>query len=151
MRRKRRRHDRRTVLNTTMNPDTWKWIVALAIGSAIGVGLRRALLMLFSQSAGTLSVSMVTFSSLLGGFCGAAIAWVMGSPSFSKDTQTLLMFGMLGVMATIAADAVDAQASMSSTDLARLRRRTLVHIAVGIAAALIAIGLVAWVMDLASP
>jgi hypothetical protein len=61
------------------------------------------------------------------------------------------MFGILGVMVTIAADAAAAQASMSANDLARVRRRALVHVAVGIAAALIAIAFVTWLMDLASP
>jgi fluoride ion exporter CrcB/FEX len=68
----------------------------------------------------------------------------------SQDVQTLLMFGILGILATIAADAA-AQASMSANDLARVRRRALLHVAVGIVGALIAFALVSWVMHFATP
>jgi fluoride ion exporter CrcB/FEX len=131
-----------------MNPDTWKWALAFAIGSAIGLGLRRGLRIVFGQGGSALSVSTVTLSSILGGFCGAAIAWVMASPSLSQDAQTLVIFGMLGVMATIAADAAAAQATIDPGDRIRLGRRVLVHIGVGIAAALIAIPVVRSVMSL---
>jgi fluoride ion exporter CrcB/FEX len=134
-----------------MSPDTWKWVLAFAFGSAIGVALRRGLVLMFGRSGSAISVSTVTASSVLGGFCGAAIGWIMSSPTLSQEAHALLMFGILGVMVTIAADAAAAQASMSANDLARVRRRALVHVAVGIAAALIAIAFVTWLMDLASP
>ena len=92
----------------------------------------------------------VTASSILGGFCGAVVGWVMSSPTLSQDVQTLLMFGILGILATIAADAAAAQASMSANDLARVRRRALLHVAVGIVGALIAFALVSWVMHFAT-
>jgi hypothetical protein len=40
---------------------------------------------------------------------------------------------------------------MSANDLARVRRRALLHVAVGIVGALIAFALVSWVMHLATP
>jgi fluoride ion exporter CrcB/FEX len=133
-----------------MNPPAWKMILALAIGSGIGIGLRRGLASVFGRSGSAISVSTVTASSILGGFCGAAVGWIMSSPALAQDVQTLLMFGILGVMATVAADAVAAQASMSANDLARVRRRALVHVAVGIAAALIGIALVTGAVHLAN-
>jgi len=133
-----------------MNPNTWKWILALALGCAVGLALRRGLVMIFGKSGSALSVSTVTASSILGGFCGAVVGWVMSSPTLSQDVQTLLMFGILGTLATVAADAVAAQASMSANDLARVRRRAPLHVAVGIVGALIAFALVSWVMHFAT-
>lgn len=134
-----------------MNPQTWKWILALAFGSAFGLALRRGLVVMFGKSGSAISVSTVTASSVLGGFCGAVVGWVMRSPTLSQDVQTLLMFGILGILATMAADAVAAQASMSAEDLARVRRRAMLHVVVGIAAGLIGLALVSWVMKLARP
>jgi fluoride ion exporter CrcB/FEX len=134
-----------------MNPNTWKWILPLALGCAVGLALRRGLVMIFGKSGSALLVSTVTASSILGGFCGAVVGWVMSSPTLSQDVQTLLMFGILGILATIAADAAAAQASMSANDLARVRRRALLHVAVGIVGALIAFALVSWVMHFATP
>jgi fluoride ion exporter CrcB/FEX len=129
-----------------MNPDTWKWIVAFALGSAIGWGLRRGLAYLMGESGSSISASTVVFSSILGGFCGTAIAWVMENPSLSNDTQKLMMFGILGVMATVAADAAAAQAYITPEQATRLRRRLGVHVAIGAAAAMIAIVLVGWMI-----
>jgi fluoride ion exporter CrcB/FEX len=134
-----------------MNSDTWKWILALAFGGVVGLALRRGLTMMFGKSGSALSVSTVTASSMLGGFCGAVIGWVMSSPKLSQDVQTLVMFGILGVMLTIAANATAAQASMSAEDLVRVRRRALVHIAIGIGAALIGLALALAVIQLADP
>jgi hypothetical protein len=124
-----------------MNPATWKMLLALACGSGIGVGLRRGLMSFFGHSGSAISVSTVTVSSILGGFCGVAIGWLMTSSAFSKEQQTLVMFALLALMATIAADATAAQAEISPENLVRLRRRALVHVAIGISAALTGIGL----------
>jgi len=106
-----------------MNPNPWKWILPLALGCAVGLALPRGLVMIFGTSGSALLVSTVTASSILGGFCGAVVGWVMSSPTLSQDVQTLLMCGILGILATIAADATAAQASMSANDTARVRRR----------------------------
>jgi hypothetical protein len=124
-----------------MNPATWKMLLALACGSGIGVGLRRGLMNLFGHSGSAISVSMVTVSSILGGFCGVAMGWLMTSTAFSKEQQTLVMFALFALMATIAADATAAQAEISPEDLARMRRRALAHVVIGIGAALIGIAL----------
>lgn len=130
-----------------MSPDTWKWVVALAFGSAIGVAIRRGLVLLFGQSGRSISISTVAASSILGSFSGAAIGYVMASPDFSIELQTLLMFGLLGIVATVAADATAAQASLSSEDTARVRNRLGVHMVIGAAAALIGIGIVTWIAE----
>lgn len=78
-----------------MNPASWKWIVALAFGSAIGVAIRHGLFLLFGHSERAISVSTVTASSILGGFSGAAIGYVMAAPGLSQELQTLFMFGLL--------------------------------------------------------
>jgi hypothetical protein len=124
-----------------MNPATWKMLLALACGSGIGVGLRRGLMSLFGHSGRAISVSTVTVSSILGGFCGVVMGWLMTSSALSKEQQTLVMFALFALMATIAADAVAAQAEISPEDLLRMRRRALVHVAIGIGAAVIGISL----------
>jgi branched-subunit amino acid ABC-type transport system permease component len=123
-----------------MNPATWKMLLALACGSGIGVGLRRGLMSLFGHSGSAVSVSTVTVSSILGGFCGVAMGWLKSS-AFSKEQQMLAEFALFSLMATIAADATAAQAEISPEDLVRMRRRALAHVVIGISAALIGIAL----------
>lgn len=125
-----------------MNPASWKWIVALAFGSAIGVAIRHGLFLLFGHSERAISVSTVTASSILGGFSGAAIGYVMAAPGLSQELRTLFMFGLLGTMVTAAADATAVQASLSVEDAARGRRRLGIHLVFGAAAALLGIGIV---------
>jgi fluoride ion exporter CrcB/FEX len=133
-----------------MSADIWKSIVALAFGSAIGVGIRRSLALLFGQSERSVSVSTVTASSILGVFSGAAIGYIMASRDLSKELQSILTFGLLGMMATVAADATAAQASLNAQDAARVRKRLGAHIAIGAGAALISIGIVTWIVDVFS-
>jgi hypothetical protein len=125
-----------------MNPEAWKVIVAFAFGSAVGMGIRRALVAAFGGAGSAVSVSTVTVSSMLGGFCGAAVAWVMSSSAFLKEGQTLLMFVLLGVVLTSAADAAAAQASIAPHDRARLRSRAGLHVVIGIVSALLVITLI---------
>jgi fluoride ion exporter CrcB/FEX len=134
-----------------MNPYRWWQVVlALIVGSSIGLGVRRGLVAVFGHTGSAISVSTVTVSSLLGGFLGATIGWVMSRAMFSADAQNLLLFGFLGVMASVAAGAAAAQMAMAPADGARLRRRTLIHIGIGIASALLGIALVQGVLYLFS-
>jgi fluoride ion exporter CrcB/FEX len=133
-----------------MSADTWKSILALALGSAIGVAIRRGLVLFFGQSERSISVSTVTASSILGGFSGAAIGYIMASPDLPKELQSILMFGLLGIVATVVADATAAQASLSSQDAARVRKRLGIHMVIGAGAAVIGIGVVTWVVEVFS-
>ena len=85
-----------------MNPNTWKWILSLALGCAVGLALRRGLVMIFGKSGSALLVSTVTASSdLSGGFCSAVVGWVIEQPTLSPGCPDALMFGVLGILATI--------------------------------------------------
>ncbi len=64
-----------------------------------------------------------------------------------QDARTLLMFAILGTMATVAADAIAAQATLKPNDLARVRRRLAVHVAIGMAAALVAVAVIRIVLQ----
>jgi hypothetical protein len=121
-------------------------MLALGVGSSVGLGVRRGLVAVFGQTGSALSVSTVTASSLLGGFLGVAIGGIMGRATISTDVQGLLLFGVLGVMASVAADATAALAAVAPEDLERLRRRTLIHVGVGAASALLGIALVEGVL-----
>jgi hypothetical protein len=111
------------------------------------MAIRKALVLLFGRSERSGSVSTATAPSLLGGFSGAAIGYVMAKPELSKELQSILMFGFLGIMATIEADATAAQASLSSPDAARVRKRLGIHIVIGAGAAVVGIGTVTWVVQ----
>lgn len=100
------------------------------------MGIRRALVAAFGRVGSAVFISTVTVSSMLAGFCGAAVACLMSSSAFWKEEQSLLMFGLLGVMATIAADAAAAQASIAPHDRARLRSRGVLHVVIGVVSAL---------------
>jgi fluoride ion exporter CrcB/FEX len=130
-----------------MSADTWKWILALAVGSAIGVAIRKTLVLFFGRSERSVSVSTVSASSILGGFLGAAIGYVMAKPELSKELQSILMFAFLGIMATVAADATAAQASLSCQDAAGVRKRLGIHIVIGAGAAVVGIGIVTWLVQ----
>lgn len=130
-----------------MSAATWEWILALGFGSAVGVAIRRGLRWLFGQSGESISVSTVTACSILGGFSGAVIGYVTASPDLSKQLQTLVMLGLLGLMGTVSADATAAQGSLNPESATRVRKRLGVHLAVGAAVALITIGVVRWTLN----
>lgn len=134
-----------------MNPYRW-WevVLGLAAGSSVGLGVRRGLATVFGETGSAVSVSTVTVSSMLGGFLGVAVGWIMSRESISPGAQNLLLFGLLGVMASVAADAAAAQATIEPADLERLRRRALIHIGIGIVAALLGLALVQLVLYLIS-
>lgn len=134
-----------------MNPYRW-WQVVLAFlaGSGIGLGVRRGLVAVFGQTGNAISVSTVTLSSVLGGFLGVTIGWVTSRTLILPDTENLLLFVFLGLMASVAADAAAAHATITPADMERLRRRTLIHSGIGIASALLGLILVQGVLHLFS-
>lgn len=123
-------------------------MLALTVGGSVGFGVRRGLAAVFGQAGSAISVSTVTVSSMLGGFLGVAVGWIMSRETISPDAQNVLYFGLAGLMISVAADAAAVHATITPEDSERLRRRALIHVGIGVLAALLCVAVMQGVLYL---
>jgi drug/metabolite transporter (DMT)-like permease len=123
----------------------WGVVIAFGLGSTLGLTLRNILTSMFGDPKGR-ALSTVTASSIVGGFCGAIAGWGTSQESLPPNVQRLVLFALLGFVATVATDAAAARADLTAHDIVALRRRAAIHVAVGIASALIAVVIVRYLM-----
>jgi len=123
----------------------WTVVIAFGLGSALGLTLRNILISVFGNPRAR-ALSTVTASSVVGGFCGAIAEWGTHQESLPPNVERLLLFALLGFVATVATDAVAARADLTDHDTVALRRRAAIDVAVGIISALLVVVIVRYLM-----
>lgn len=126
----------------------WGMVIAFGLGSALGLTLRNILLNMFGEIRAR-ALSTVSASSIVGGFCGAMAGWSTTHAALPPNVQRLVLFALLGFVATVATDAAAARADLTEHDTVALRRQAAIHVAVGIGSALLAVILVRSLMGFA--
>ncbi len=126
----------------------WGMVIAFALGSALGLTLRNILRILFGEPRAR-GLSTVAASSIVGGFCGAIAGWGTTHASLPPNVQRILLFALLGFVATVATDAAAARADLTNPDTVALRRQAAIHVGVGIGSALLAVVVVRYLMGFA--
>lgn len=119
----------------------WGMVITFGLGSALGFTLRNILRTLYGEPRAR-ALSTVAASSIVGGFCGAMAGWGTTHASLPPNVQRLMLFALLGFVATVATDAAAARAELTDHDTVALRRQAAIHVAVGIASALLAVVIV---------
>ena len=128
----------------------WTLVLAYGLGSALGLTLRNTLKAMFGDPRAR-ALSTVTASSIIGGFCGAIAGWGTSHDSLPPNVQRFLLFGLLGFVATVAADAAAARAVLTHHDVDVLRRKAAIHVTAGVASALLAFVIARCLADFTNP